>query len=69
MRHYTSWGTYKYYFASTHTDSTTPADNVLVQAIQVINIASPVPEPSTYAAIVALGGIGLVTYARRRSVR
>ena len=63
-----NWGTYKYYFASVHTDPTTPADNVLVQAIQVINISSAVPEPSTYAAIVALGGIGFLTYARRRKV-
>ncbi len=64
-----NWGTYKYYFASTHTDSASPGDNVLVQAIQVANISSPVPEPSTYAAIVGLGAIGLLTYARRRSVR
>lgn len=64
-----NWGTYKYYFASVHTDPSTPADNVLVQAIQVINIPSPVPEPSTYAAIVALGGIGSLTYARRRFSR
>ena len=61
-----NWGTYKYYFASVHTDPSSPADNVVVQAIQVINISSPVPEPSTYAAIVALGGIGFLTYARRR---
>ena len=64
-----NWGTYKYYFASTHIDPSSPGDNVLVQAIQVVNITSPVPEPSTYAAIVALGGIGFLTYSRRRSVK
>ncbi len=64
-----NWGSYKYYFVSTHADVASPADNVLVQAIQILNIPSAVPEPSTYAAIVALGGIGALTYVRRRAAK
>lgn len=60
-----NWGTYKYYFASTHIDAASPADNTLVQAIQVINI-NAVPEPSTYAAAFAVGALGLLTYVRRQ---
>ena len=63
-----NWGTYKYYFATVHTDPSVPADNVLVQAIQIANI-SAVPEPSTYAAGAAValmvGGAAL----RRRDAR
>lgn len=60
-----NWGTCKYYFASTHLDSASPADDTLGQDIQIINIAVPVPEPGTYAAAFALGALGLWSYVRR----
>jgi hypothetical protein len=63
-----SWGSYKYYFASTAPDPSAPADNTLVQTIDIINI-SAVPEPGTVAAAVSVGAMALIGLERSRRAR